>query len=103
MQALSKYYKNNNNDLKRIFLKLFVEYSKNKSIQKTIRKGWVWLMLSHLHPITRRKVNPQVKQYKLINKNMFISLLDQDVLQTIYELHSLFPRQFNPQQHMPMH
>jgi hypothetical protein len=48
MQALSKYYKFFFMILKEFFLKLFVDYSKNK----VIPKGLVWFMLSRLHPQT---------------------------------------------------
>jgi hypothetical protein len=48
MQALSKYYKKNYHDFSRFFLKLFMEYSKNKTVQKVVPKGWVWFMLSLL-------------------------------------------------------
>ncbi len=53
MQALSKYYKK--------ILKLFVEYSKNKTVQKTIPKGWMWLMLSCLQPQVGRWVDLSYK------------------------------------------
>jgi hypothetical protein len=45
MQSLSKYYKENYHDLKIFFLTTFMEYSKNKIVQKAISKGWVWFML----------------------------------------------------------
>jgi hypothetical protein len=41
MQALSKYYKKELSWFLKIFLKLFVEYSKNKVVQKAIPKEWV--------------------------------------------------------------
>ncbi len=48
MQDLSKYYYKKIMFLKKK-LKLFVEYSKNKTIQKATPKGQVWLMLLRLH------------------------------------------------------
>jgi hypothetical protein len=40
MRGLSKYYKENYHDFLKKILKLFVEYSKNKKIQKIVPKGW---------------------------------------------------------------
>ncbi len=49
MHGLSKYYKKYYRDFKRFFLKCFMEYSKNKTIQKIVPKGRVWFMLLCLH------------------------------------------------------